>query len=370
MKKKEKLKNKKYNKLNLTSKEDIDKLTKIYNSKNKKRKKSKIRIKILIPLFLLLITITFFFLYNSIKNPSERITEEIDIKIKSNNFENKPSDLENKEFDFENNTFNIISKKNCKECGFFSYYINYIGCFITSITSQRIPIIDLSSFPNIFNENNPTDINPWEYFFEHPYHLTLNEIKQKAKKKDETECIENNMIPNYKDIYSKIYSLNFYHNYVKKYIPIKNEIMEELNIIMKKLFKKSENILGVLFNENDDINSKSKEYSTNKNLIKDAKNFNKENKYDFIFLTTEDNTIKDKFIKEFGDKLKFLDITNKGKGFTQNKKYEGLELQKIYLFNIIILSKCIDIISIPTYQTAAVFILSEGFRKSLIYNLS
>ena len=37
---------------------------------------------------------------------------------------------------------------------------------------------------NEFNPTNPTDTNPWEYFFDQPYNLTLNEVKQKAKKID------------------------------------------------------------------------------------------------------------------------------------------------------------------------------------------
>ena len=392
MKKKLK-KNKRYKILNSSIKEENEKLQKNYNYKNKKRSqlniKSKIRIRLLIPFFLLFISITLFFLYNHFKKKIENgnnkpieYTEDIHTQEKSNPNEiiskSKPNKIiagsnpyEVIGFDFENNTFNIITKKDCKECGFFSYYINYVGCFITSITSQRIPILDLNSFPNVFNEfnpTNPTDINPWEYFFDQPYNLTLNEVKQKAKKIDKTDCIENNMIPNFKDIYSKIYSLKFYHNFVKKYIPIKKEIMEELNKVMKNIFKKSENVLGVLAKENDDIKSKSKEYPTNIQLIEDAKKFNNQNKYDFIFLTTEDNTIKDKFIEEFGEKLKFLDKSNKNQYFNSNKISGGLENAKIYLFNIIILSKCIDIISVPTYQAATAFILSEGFRNSLVYN--
>ena len=372
MKIKMKKKLKKYkrnNLLNISLKEEPDKSKKSYNFKikSKKRKKtnikSKIILNILFPFFLFLISIILFLFYSFTKKQKIRNTEDIVISRKSNPYENKG-------FDFENNTFNIINKKDCRECGFFSYYIYYLGCFITTISSERIPIIDLSSFPNVFNDFNPTDTNLWEYFFEQPYYLTLNEIKEKAKKKDIIECgADNNMIPNYKDIYSKIYSLNFYHNFVKKYIPIKKEILEEVKNIMKKLIKNSENVLGALVKENDDKNAKIKEYPSNIKLIDDVKNFNNENKYDFIFLTTDDNKIKDNFIKEFGEKVKFLDLTNKKNYFSSNKISEGLELQKIYLFNILILSECIDIISVPTYETVATFILSKGFRNSLVYNL-
>ena len=65
---------------------------------------------------------------------------------------------------------------------FFSYFIELLGCFITSITSQKILIIDLASFPNVINGFNSSDSNPWEFFFEQPYNLTLQKIKKKQEK--------------------------------------------------------------------------------------------------------------------------------------------------------------------------------------------
>lgn len=65
---------------------------------------------------------------------------------------------------------------------FFSYFIELLGCFITSITSQKISIIELASFPNVINGFNSLDSNPWEFFFEQPYNLTLQKIKKKQEK--------------------------------------------------------------------------------------------------------------------------------------------------------------------------------------------
>ena len=42
---------------------------------------------------------------------------------------------------------------------------------------------------------------------------------------------------------------------------------------------------------------------------------------------------------------------------------------KIYLINIIILSRCIDIITARTNGSIGLFIFSNGFRNSLIYYL-
>ena len=52
-----------------------------------------------------------------------------------------------------------------------------------------------------------------------------------------------------------------------------------------------------------------------------------------------------------------------------NSNVKGLNYSKIYLINMIILSKCIDILSANTSGSIGVFILSEGFRYSKVYNL-
>jgi hypothetical protein len=53
-----------------------------------------------------------------------------------------------------------------------------------------------------------------------------------------------------------------------------------------------------------------------------------------------------------------------------NEKIKGnIEFMKIYLINIIILSKCLDIIASRTAGSIVAFILTNGFRNIKIYNL-
>ena len=103
----------------------------------------------------------------------------------------------------------------------------------------------------------------------------------------------------------------------------------------------------------------------------------KKYKYDWIFIATEDNIIRNKFIKEFGDKLKYLlpkeniqynYANNTYLTFNQGIKV-NLENLNIYLINIIILSKCIDIITSRTNGSIGIFILTEGFRYNKVYYL-
>ena len=358
------------------------------NSKNKFKKSKNIPSKVyffnfktLIPLFLLLISIFSYLLYN-IYYKKENIIDigKTPIKIRESTKKFEYSQYTNLNYDFNISEFNIIKEEDCNGCGFFSYYIFFIGYFIKSISFMNIPIIDVGSYPNIFNNFKPNDSNPWEYFFEQPYNLTLKEINEKARIKNyENTTKYINLIPDYINIFYKKYSLLFYHDVVTKYMPIKKEIMKKVNNIRKKLFNGSQNVLGVLARGTDYITLKKKGTPippTAGKMIEDINKYDKENKYDYIFLTTEDNLIRDKFKSEFGKKLKYIEFGidvkynyNGQEYFCENKNAQGLEYQKIYLYNIIILSRCIDIISARTHGAAVAFILSEGFRNNLVYDL-
>jgi len=385
-------------------KETLSEKANLKNSSiRKKRKAKKFQSSFISPIFIILFIIIFFiylfFIYYKSRKirlfkvtvENENITtdfiidEDKDIVI-DDEFIIEERPLEKRKYDYENTQFKIIYKKNCSTCGFFTYYINFLGCIITSISSQRTPIIDVRSYPNIFNKYISDDnslkngSNYWENIFYHPHNYTLKEIEEKAQKLEYEECQNNNMAPNQKEIYYNKYTIEFYHNFSKQYLPIKKEILKEAYIMKLKLFRKKNNILGVLARGTDATTSKSGDVPippTAEVMIEDVKKLDDENNYDYIFLVTEDEVIRNKFIKKFGDKLKYLEPENKieynykvNETLSSNKNVQGFKYQKYYLINIIILSKCLDIISAQTYGAAAAFILSEGFRNSYVYNTS
>ena len=89
-----------------------------------------------------------------------------------------------------------------------------------------------------------------------------------------------------------------------------------------------------------------------------------------LFFASEDELIKKKFIPEFGDKLKILN-SNEDRYMInfKEKQYEHLNYVKNYLFNILILSKCLDLISSRCTGATGIILLSKGFRHWIIYNL-
>ena len=88
-------------------------------------------------------------------------------------------------------------------------------------------------------------------------------------------------------------------------MPIKEEII--IKSIMSILFKDEKNILGVLIRGTDYVARKTKNNPIPPEpeiFMKDKKKIDGENNYDFIFLATEDDIIREKIIKEFYGKIK------------------------------------------------------------------
>jgi hypothetical protein len=169
-------------------------------------------------------------------------------------------------------------------------------------------------------------------------------------------------------------------NMAEKYIPIKKEIIYESNLIFKKLLKNSANVLGIILRGTDYLSIKPKDHPippSSEIVIKDIKLYDNKNKYDMFFLATEDDLIREKFINEFKTKLKYLIPNTKINynyttklhiAFTKNMK-GNINNMKSYLINIIIVSKCIDMISSKCYGAVGALALTKGFRYKKIYDL-
>ena len=194
------------------------------------------------------------------------------------------------------------------------------------------------------------------------------------------ECVCVGDMPDEKTVYNNSIMWDYHHQIQKKYMSIKNEIYEEVEELWGKLFGERKNILGILLRGTDYTARRPPEHAkppSIKRAINDTLSMDKKYKYDFIFLATEDNKIRKQFIDKFGEKLKYL-LPDKKLSYNYERKnflsfnynvFGNINFMKTYLISIIILSKCIDIISARTSGAAGVFILSEGFRNSLVYYL-
>ena len=330
--------------------------------KPSKQKKIKCGMKIILIFFLIIVNIIMIY-YNSHNN-------------KNNQKEDYGLSFEEKLKDYNTKKFVLFGREECPFCGFFSFYIVHLGCANKFLNEGYIPIIDLLYFTNIFNKGNKSIYNPWELFFHQPNDYTLEEVKKYAKSIKYVKCTKYNYRPDEKTIYFNNDSIIFWHNFAKKYTPVKKELMNEAVMIMKNLFGNTKNILGVKI-RGTDYYSRPRGHSIPpkvEQIIPDVKEMDKKYNYDFIFFATEDESVKKKFIPEFGEKIKMvnpnLDINYIERIKDLNEQIKAyLDYVKNYILNVIILSKCLDIVICRCCGSAAVFVLTEGFRHSIVYNL-
>ena len=333
------------------------------------------------------------FLYNIIKFFSVQVLIYILYKFKiyhkpkKINFE-KYSIQNSLQHDYENNSFLILSHI-CQGCGLLSHYNKLLSCLANIVNQGRIPIVNLIRFPNIFNGYNESslslDQNPWEYFFKQPFNYTLKGVKTYAKKYKNYECCAYKR-PSSDVIFDNKFYMYYWNNLYKTYFPIRDEIINEADNIRKKLFKKSENVLGIFLRGTDFLALKPKKHYIQPEpeyVFNDVDKFDEENNYDYYFLVTEDYLIRNKFSDKYKNKLKYLntdlnfnynytgkDYTGNENVLANNKNVNGnMKLMKDYIINIIILSKCIDIICGRANGSVMAFIITKGFRNVKAYNL-
>ena len=195
-------------------------------------------------------------------------------------------------------TFYII--KRTPGTGFFSNVLFVLNHVIKSKKLGYIPVVDMENFPTIYNERNPilNNFNAWEYYFENFSNHSLNEIY------------------NSKNI---IFTSNDFDDEFEKDL-ISDEIKEEFrnNIIVKKKYLKlvkkiyesrfkGKKTLGVHFRGTSYKRSPGHPMPASKSqMFNIIKKLIMKNKYDMIFLVTEENNYKEFFENKFNDKIFFI----------------------------------------------------------------
>ena len=272
--------------------------------------------------------------------------------------------------------FAIIMRR-CTSCGLFSFFITSLGCINYYFNKGYIPIINTKCFPNVLNGYKLNE-NLWELFFEQPFGFTLDDVLKNAANVEYIRCDSVHPQPRDNILNDKI-KINFWHNFAKKFMPIKSNIIVLSNKMMKKLFNNSKNILGVLIRGTDYISIKPRLHPVQPTIdmvISDVKQMDFKNNYDYIIFTTEDEMIREKFTKEFSKKVKQLNSFHINYNYSSANHlnfdkniFGNIQFNKQYLLNIIILSKCLDLITSRCSGASGILVLTNGFRYLKIYDL-
>ena len=213
-----------------------------------------------------------------------------------------------------------------------------------------IPVVDMKNYPTVYNEKEKIfgTYNSWEYYFEKLSNFTLDEVY-----KSKNILMTDNKFYRDKEFKNKITSSNLLLEILKKQIKIKKTKLKTINFLKNKLFE-GKKILGV---HHRGTGYKITEYPITINQMINIINeiLEKEN-YDKIFLVTEDLNNFKALKNYFGEKLIYLDSSQRGVNNldvwkTYPRTLHRYKLGRDILYETFLLSYCDGYFDIETNPT-------------------
>ena len=213
-----------------------------------------------------------------------------------------------------------------------------------------IPIIDMENFPSIYNEKKKilNTLNSWEYYFEQISNNTLDEVY----KSKNVILTENNFYSKKEDFFANITESKDLVEILRNYIRLKNSKYKLLNYLKKKFIDKKKT-LGVHFRGTTYKTAGVVYAATINQMVNKINKILEEDKYDQIFLVTEDLKNFNSIIDYFGDKVVFLNTSLRGNSDLDvwdnySRKRHRYKLGRDILLETYLLSYCEGYLDIDT----------------------
>lgn len=285
-------------------------------------------------------------------------------------------------------TFYLI-RRFAPDVGLMSYYSTVIEHIANAEKLNYIPVVDMKNYPNFYLEKDEVGVvNSWEYYFAPLTPFSLDEVynsknvylSNEVSQKDAEEFLR---------IYKDKIIRQKYQRIFSKYIHFSDSIQKAIDDEYEKLFfnrqKMGKKICGVSLRGADWTEVKGKDHPIQPSMdeaIQMVANLQREWKFDYIFLTTEDEKVFHQFIIEFdnvihterplynSDKIKGKVSQNNLVMFQSFNRNRDLYLKgKEYLIDMVLLSKCNFIIASRTTGSLSVLTMNNGFEKEYFFDL-
>lgn len=266
----------------------------------------------------------------------------------------------------------VVIRRYGDHLGLFSYVITHTGNINKVIKQGKIPVIDMQTYKNCYLEEEEVQVkNAWEFFFEQPANITLEDIQ--GKEVEVLTTVTRNRPNDSMSFFLNEKKRTYWQDIFKKYVRLNQKTKEVIDKEEKRIFGKNreERILGVLCRGTDYVKLKPFRHPvqpTAEEVIKKAQDVMKKQKCNKIFLATEDGEILKKFQKVFGKKL----LISEQKRFsnTENKYLSEIHFERKndaylkgleYLTTIVLLSRCDCFIAGRCSGTIGAVLFSNGF---------
>lgn len=243
----------------------------------------------------------------------------------------------------KNETVLLIDLEFHSGCG-LGFIIRTV-CSLQAIAKERgwLSVVSLTG-ENLYLDDANTDM--WEQYFEQQYSITLDEAI--SGKYHVISLKKNHFSP--LDIYYNPYFIEMWHRDNLHIMPRFNkETFEYFNQKLPYQLKgRSNRVLGA-FIRGTDADKKPKTQEEIKFLINECQRIMQNNRYEYLFLATEDKVYFEAFQKTFGDKLLYIEqdrVEKKQKDrkvigeLLQVEKGQKAEFGRKYLLITFCLSKC------------------------------
>ena len=265
-----------------------------------------------------------------------------------------------------NKIFYVI--KRTPGTGFFSNVLFVINHLMIAKKNNYIPIVDMENFPTIYNEINEIFKikNSWEYYFENFDNTKLTEVYQ-----SKNVIITSNKFETH-------FELDLISNEIKevfrKNLKLKKRYIRFVDYFSNKYFK-NKKVLGVHFRGTSYKRSAGHPFpATKKQMLNIIEQLLKYEKYEKIFLVTEEENYKNFLIKKFKDKIIYIHSSfrsNSNNAFKiYPRKNHRYKLGREALIESSLLSKCDGLVYVTSNIASAAIAwnLNKSQKKFKIDN--
>ena len=271
----------------------------------------------------------------------------------------------------ENKIYYVIRVNPIKKIGVFAYYRYVLGHILYCINNNYIPVVNMRDYKNVYIDwPNNSMVNSWETFFEQPAGIDLDYVMH---------C--KNVIFSKPDDNEDGLLYNDYtapRKYVKaianKYIRFNDVVNKMIEEEYERVLKGKGRICGLKLRGSDYIISKfhkhaiipekQKEYD---DIIDTLNSWGE--KYDYIYLSTEDKSLIEYFTDRLGEKIIYRNINRydadkiwyKSKKGYEERVQEGYD----YCIDVGLLSKCDALITTVCQGAGAAVIINDDKYENI-----
>lgn len=271
----------------------------------------------------------------------------------------------------------VVRRANAR-VGLFSLVLTTLGGIRYAVENGMIPLVDLSNYKEDYKGYFEENDNIWEYFFEQPSDILLEQAYKYQGTILGNGLIKGNSFYPKDDIAYDMDKLIPWRNFAHKYLIVKEEILIEVQKKEQELFL-GKKVLGVLARGTDYAKLRPLNHPiqpTAAQLMEIIDEKLEKEKYDSIFLVTEDKEIFEEFKIKYTDMLLYLEADRYNTKSDENindvikKNRAGRYfMAKTYLINIVMLSRCYGIVGGNTSGSLGALIMSNGYADQYIFDL-